>query len=154
MMSVEWDVFMPKRTKFYDTTNEYAQRKHFSPRNVRRMCEKGQIKCVRYGHRWLIPRDQTKDMSPTPWTFPKSGMQVEVPSIPPDGFIWDPKREQLVLKEKFAKENKLPLITKGGKRLIDCRIGVSKEIYKQRYPHGRVGLDPSRIPKIHLRKKK
>lgn len=145
---------MPKRTKLYDTTNEYAQRKHFSPRNVRRMCEKGEIKCVRDGHRWLIPRDQTKDISPTLYDFPKSGKQVEVPPIPPDGFIWDPKRKQFVLIKKYAKENNFRLITKDGKQLIDCRTGVPEEIFRQRYPHGRVGLDPSRIPKISQQKKR
>ncbi|MFC2066831.1 hypothetical protein ACFLUO_07280 [Chloroflexota bacterium] len=105
-----------KRKHFY-SVQEYASERHFSLGYVRRLCKKGEISAFKEGRSWVILGDQTKKVKVT-WYKAAPGIRVPIPPDPPDGLIWDMKKNQFVLIEKYAKEHGYRVINKCGKKAI------------------------------------
>ena len=106
-----------KRRRHFFTVEEYAKEVNYTPRHVRRLIKEGKINAQKIGRRFQIWADQSKKAK-VEWHYVKPGLKVPIPPSPPDGLIWDMKKNKFVLIEKYAKEHGYQVTNKDGKKAI------------------------------------
>lgn len=106
-----------KRRRYLFTVEEYAKEVNYTPRHVRRLINEGKINAQKVGRRFQIWADQSKKAK-VECQYVKPGLKVSIPPSPPDGLIWDMKKNKFVLIEKYAKEYGYRVIYEGGKKVI------------------------------------
>jgi hypothetical protein len=104
-----------KRKHFF-SVKEYAEERHLTPGQVRRLCERGEVSAYREGRKWVILADQT-DKARAEVYYPAPGITVLIPPIPPDGHIWDMAKARVIPIDRYFKEHGGRTVTVNGKRL-------------------------------------